>query len=178
MLHNVDEIIYPVSADVNTLLKLIDTLDDATLNSKMPEILKSHTNSYTFTKHLAEHEIVNGGLPATIVRPSISEFIFNIYSTLLYYHCYLYYYISNNFIYLVIGAWKEPVPGWTISKNGPQGFILGASKGIVRRLPVAKHLVYDYIPVDIVVNSLIVAAYNIDRDRYNSEKRNFIHFTL
>ena len=42
---------------------------------------------------------------------------------------------------------------------------MGASKGVVRRLPIAKNLIYDYIPVDIVVNSLIVAAYNIDRDR-------------
>lgn len=68
-------------------------------------------------------------------------------------------------MYLVIGAWKEPVPGWTISKNGPQGFLMGASKGVVRRLPVVSDLIYDYIPIDVVVNSLIVAAYNIDRDR-------------
>ncbi|TGZ55748.1 Fatty acyl-CoA reductase [Temnothorax longispinosus] len=118
VLHDVDEIVYPAPADVNSFIKLIDSLDDATLNSKTPEILNDHPNPYTFTKHLAEHEVVNGGLPSTIVRPS-----------------------------MIIGAWKEPVPGWTISKNGPQGFILGASKGIVRRLPVAKHLVYDYIPV-------------------------------
>ncbi|KYM75941.1 hypothetical protein ALC53_13655 [Atta colombica] len=135
VLHNVDEIIYPAPADINTILKLVDTLDDATLNSKTPEILKNHPNPYTFTKHLAEHEVLNGGFPATIVRPS-----------------------------MIAGAWKEPVPGWTISKNGPQGFILGASKGVIRRLPVAKHLIYDYIPVDMVVNSLIVAAYNVDRD--------------
>jgi fatty acyl-CoA reductase len=64
-----------------------------------------------------------------------------------------------------VGAWKEPIPGWTISKNGPQGFLMGASKGIVRRLPVAKNLIYDYIPVDIVVNSLMIAAYIIERDR-------------
>jgi len=72
---------------------------------------------------------------------------------------------SSDLMYLVIGAWKEPVPGWTISKNGPQGFILGASKGVVRRLPLSLELIYDYIPIDVVVNSLIVAAYNIDRDR-------------
>lgn len=42
---------------------------------------------------------------------------------------------------------------------------MGASKGVVRRLPIAKNLIYDYIPVDIVVNSLIVSAYNVDRDR-------------
>jgi len=68
-------------------------------------------------------------------------------------------------MYLVIAAWKEPIPGWTISKNGPQGFLMGASKGVVRRLPLSLELIYDYIPVDVVVNSLIVAAYNIDRDR-------------
>ncbi|XP_018057509.1 PREDICTED: putative fatty acyl-CoA reductase CG8306 isoform X2 [Atta colombica] len=144
VLHNVDEIIYPAPADINTILKLVDTLDDATLNSKTPEILKNHPNPYTFTKHLAEHEVLNGGFPATIVRPS-----------------------------MIAGAWKEPVPGWTISKNGPQGFILGASKGVIRRLPVAKHLIYDYIPVDMVVNSLIVAAYNVDRDRISAI---FVHF--
>jgi len=93
VLHNVDEIVYPPPADVNTILKLIDTLDDVALNSKTPEILKNHPNSYTFTKHLAEHEVVNGGLPATIVRPSISEFTFN-YRTQSY-HYYLCYYISN-----------------------------------------------------------------------------------
>lgn len=60
---------------------------------------------------------------------------------------------------LVVGAWKEPVPGWTNSKNGPQGFIMGAAKGVVRRLPVDKNLVYDYIPVDVVVNEIIVAAW-------------------
>lgn len=71
------------------------------------------------------------------------------------------------YIPTVTAAWKEPVPGWTISKNGPQGFLMGASKGVVRRLPVAKHLIYDYIPVDIVVNNLIAAAYAVDRDGYS-----------
>ena len=64
-----------------------------------------------------------------------------------------------------MAAWKEPCPGWTISKNGPQGFIMGASKGVVRRLPVNKDLVYDYIPVDIVINELMVAGYHAGRTR-------------
>lgn len=59
----------------------------------------------------------------------------------------------------VIGSWKEPIPGWTISKNGPQGFLMGAAKGVIRRLPVGTELVYDYIPVDIVVNELIAAGF-------------------
>lgn len=136
MYENVEEIIYPAPANANAIVKLVNELDDATLEVRTPQILKDHPNPYTFTKHLAEHEIAMGGLPATIVRPS-----------------------------MITSAWKEPIPGWTISKNGPQGFLLGASKGVVRRLPVAKHLIYDYIPIDIVVNSLIVAGYSVDRDK-------------
>lgn len=76
MLQNVDEIVYPAPADVNTILQLVDTLSIDALNAKTPEILKDHANPYTFTKHLAEHEIANGGLPATIVRPSMSKYKF------------------------------------------------------------------------------------------------------
>lgn len=64
----------------------------------------------------------------------------------------------ENICFIVTAAWKEPIPGWTISKNGPQGFLMGASKGVIRRLPVATNLIYDYIPIDIVVNQLIVSA--------------------
>ncbi|XP_044017830.1 putative fatty acyl-CoA reductase CG8306 isoform X1 [Aphidius gifuensis] len=129
------EQIYPAPADVVELLKLSNELDTNALEAKSPELLKDHPNSYTFTKHLAEHEVVNGKVPAGIVRPS-----------------------------MITGAWHEPVPGWTTSKNGPQGFLLGASKGVVRRLPVAANIINDYIPVDIVVNALIVAGYVVGRD--------------
>lgn len=135
MLNEAEELVYPAPYDVNELLRLVEKLDDATLEAETPNILKDHPNSYTFTKHLAEHEVKNGGIPSAIVRPS-----------------------------MITGAWKEPVPGWTISKNGPQGFLMGASKGVVRRLPVDKHLICDYIPIDIVVNSLIIAAFAVHRD--------------
>lgn len=69
-------------------------------------------------------------------------------------------------IFTVTGAWKEPVPGWTVSKNSLQGFLMGAGKGVIRRLPIAKELIYDYIPVDLVVNNLITAAYAVNCNRY------------
>lgn len=69
-------------------------------------------------------------------------------------------------IVAVTCAWKEPVPGWTISKNGPAGFMMGAAKGVVRRLPANKDLIYDYIPVDTVINELIVAAWHVGTTRY------------
>lgn len=136
-----EERVYPAPYDVNELLKLVKQHDVATLDAETPKILKNHPNSYTFTKHLAEHEVVNGRIPASIVRPS-----------------------------MITGAWKEPIPGWTISKNGPQGFLMGAGRGVVRRLPVAKQLIYDYIPVDVVVNTLVVAAYSVDRDSSKTVK--------
>lgn len=75
--------------------------------------------------------------------------------------------IFNSFFLIVTAAWYEPVPGWTSSKNGPTGFIMGAAKGVVRRLPANKDLIYDYIPVDVVVNNMIVAAYKTGTFRYN-----------
>lgn len=36
---------------------------------------------------------------------------------------------------------------------------MGASKGVVRRLPVNKSLIYDYIPVDTVINSIITCTW-------------------
>lgn len=76
MLSNVDEIVYPTLMDADALIKLIDTLDIAALNARTTELLKGHANPYTFTKHLAEHEIKNAGLPAAIVRPSMSESLY------------------------------------------------------------------------------------------------------
>jgi len=41
-----------------------------------PRLLKDHPNTYTFTKHLAEHEVANvaSKFPCGIVRPSMSEY--------------------------------------------------------------------------------------------------------
>lgn len=58
---------------------------------------------------------------------------------------------------------------------------MGASKGIVRRLPVNENLVYDYIPVDIVVNQLLVTGYHVSKIKYvpkNIEKQSKIKKNL
>jgi len=36
---------------------------------------------------------------------------------------------------------------------------MGALKGVVRRLPVSQSLIYDYIPVDVVINTIIAATW-------------------
>ncbi|KAJ8916633.1 hypothetical protein NQ315_000278 [Exocentrus adspersus] len=129
-----DEEIYPCKRDPEELIATVNKLTPEELEKETSRILSDHPNTYTITKHLAELEVqkVEQLFPCTIVRPS-----------------------------MIVGSWKEPVPGWTISKNGPQGFFMGASKGVIRRLPVGKHLIYDYIPVDIVVNMLLAAGFYV-----------------
>lgn len=135
---NAEEIIYEAPGDVEKIIHLATTMSDSAVEELTPRLLGKHPNTYTITKAFAEHEVAksSGKFPSAIVRPS-----------------------------MIVAAWKEPAPGWTISKNGPQGFIMGASKGVVRRLPVNKDLVYDYIPVDIVINELILAGWHAARTK-------------
>lgn len=132
-LAEVHEKLYEAPADVEKIISMVETLNDEALEEAEPTVLKDHPNTYTFTKHLAEHEVAKCAdlFPCAIVRPT-----------------------------MIVGSWKEPVPGWTCSKVGPQGFLMGASKGVVRRLPIARANIADYIPVDIVVNELLVAGWN------------------
>lgn len=42
---------------------------------------------------------------------------------------------------------------------------MGASKGVVRRLPVGLETVYDYIPVDVVVNEMLITAWHVNKKK-------------
>lgn len=42
---------------------------------------------------------------------------------------------------------------------------MGASKGVIRRLPIGSGLVYDYIPVDVVVNQVLVTANHVNHKK-------------
>ncbi|XP_055380230.1 putative fatty acyl-CoA reductase CG8306 [Condylostylus longicornis] len=132
------EILYPRPDDPEKIISLSQSLKDEALKVLEPTFLKDHPNTYTFTKHLAEHEVNECSklFPCAIVRPS-----------------------------MITAAWKEPCPGWTISKNGPQGFFMGASKGVIRRLPLDPKVIMDYIPVDIVVNQILVAGYYVWQEK-------------
>ncbi|KAK6644945.1 hypothetical protein RUM43_001221 [Polyplax serrata] len=138
------EKLYPKPGKVDDFISILK-LSDEDADKTLQKLINGHINSYTVSKALAEHEVsyCSTTFPTAIVRPS-----------------------------MIVGAWQEPSPGWTDSKNGPNGFFMGAELGIVRRLPVNKDLVYDYIPVDIVTNELIVAAWKVGTER-SSETRIF-----
>lgn len=143
-----EEILYPPPELAEKVIDLTVSMSDEALLELQPKLLKEHPNTYTFTKHLAEHEVnkLAEKFPCGIVRPS-----------------------------MITAAWNEPVPGWTISKNGPQGFLMGASKGVVRRLPVGTGLIYDYIPVDVVVNQILITAQHVHEK--NDRKLTIFHCT-
>lgn len=63
----------PLSGD--NACKLGECLDEQTLNTLTPTIIKGFPNTYTFTKVLAEDIVQNyaGNLPVTIFRPGIGK---------------------------------------------------------------------------------------------------------
>jgi len=63
------------------------------------------------------------------------------------------------FCCIVISTWKDPIPGWTDNANGPTKVPLGASLGMVRSTYVDRNRVADMVPVDMVVNAIIAAAW-------------------
>ncbi|XP_065343905.1 putative fatty acyl-CoA reductase CG5065 isoform X2 [Cloeon dipterum] len=129
----VKEEVYPPPAEPDKIIQCVEWLDEDVINSITPKLIGSRPNTYTFTKALAEHILVqhSGSLPVAIVRPSI-----------------------------VTAAWKEPIPGWVDNLNGPTGMIAGAGKGILRTILCYRDLVADLVPVDICINLMISVAWH------------------
>jgi alcohol-forming fatty acyl-CoA reductase len=99
------------------------------------QLLGVHPNTYTYTKRLAEilvRDEVKKGLPACIVRPSV-----------------------------VIPAYKEPLPGWVDSLNGPAGLMIGAAKGVIRTMLLDGTLEAELIPVDVACSGVILIARDV-----------------
>lgn len=62
--------------DSDELIATVKKLCFEELERKTPQILGDHPNTYTITKHMAEHEIqkVESSIPCAIVRPSMSKY--------------------------------------------------------------------------------------------------------
>lgn len=71
-----EEILYPAPENLEKVIDLATTLSDDALADLQPSLLGEHPNTYTFTKHLAEHEVgkIADKFPCGIVRPSMSKF--------------------------------------------------------------------------------------------------------
>lgn len=63
--------------------------------------------------------------------------------------------------FIVTAAWKEPIPGWVDNLNGPTGILVGAGKGVIRSMHCNSEYIADVVPVDVSVNSLLLAAWKV-----------------
>jgi alcohol-forming fatty acyl-CoA reductase len=79
-----EEKLYPAPDDAEKVIELAKSKDESELEALTPGLIKDHPNTYTFTKHLAEHEVNKcaSKFPCGIVRPS-----------------------------MITAAWQQPIPG-------------------------------------------------------------------
>jgi len=104
----VEEKIYNKDSDPEDLeefMEYVDSLSRDQLEMMTPKLLRGKPNSYTFTKYLAEKVMEQNKkiLSISIVRPSI-----------------------------VIGAWKDPLPGWVEGFTGYNAVVAAIGAGAVK----------------------------------------------
>ncbi|XP_055374503.1 uncharacterized protein LOC129607499 [Condylostylus longicornis] len=141
----VGESIYHLNSflDKNSLMKCTKILSDEVLNFTNSQLKGLHPNTYTFTKLLAE-EIVNEyccQFPIGIIRPSI-----------------------------ITAAIKEPFPGWVDNVQALTGIMMEIGRGTISTMLADENVLCDIIPIDIVVNSMIGAAWDVGQSNLNSVK--------
>lgn len=65
----------------------------------------------------------------------------------------------------MIATSKEPIAGWINNFYGPTGVVAGAGIGLLRSLHCDGNMLADLVPVDMVINCMIAAAWNVARSR-------------
>ncbi|XP_050358322.1 fatty acyl-CoA reductase wat-like [Nymphalis io] len=134
-----------------TMIQLAKSVGDDKLDAMIEPFMDQWPNSYAITKAVAEElvRVMGEGLPICIVRPAI-----------------------------VVSAYREPKLGWVDVKNayGPSGIILGLGLGVIRTL-LADNIKIDFVPVDIVTNTMITAALET-HDRYIAGNQQPIIYTV
>ncbi|XP_075898696.1 fatty acyl-CoA reductase 1 isoform X3 [Nelusetta ayraudi] len=128
----IEEVVYPPPVDYRRLIDSLDWMDEELVSLLTPKLIGERPNTYTYTKALAEYLVQQeaGDLNVAIIRPSI-----------------------------VGASWKEPFPGWIDNFNGPSGIFIAAGKGILRTMRAANDAVADLVPVDVVINMTLAAAW-------------------
>lgn len=72
----IEEKLYPPQADWRKTIEIAEQVDSYTLDLLTNKYLGCQPNTYTFTKHLAEHvvnDMCTGRIPAVIIRPSVGK---------------------------------------------------------------------------------------------------------
>jgi fatty acyl-CoA reductase len=59
----------------------------------------------------------------------------------------------------VVSTWTEPFSGWIDNFNGPVGLMVGSGKGFLRTIFADPNATADYIPVDVCIQFMLLAAW-------------------
>ncbi|CAH0699602.1 unnamed protein product [Spodoptera exigua] len=115
------------------MIDLAESLEEDRLNRIKDELIRDWPNTYSFTKALAEEllRMNSKDLPVSVIRPAV-----------------------------VVCARREPYAGWIdlSSVFGPSGITLGCMMGVIHSLQSVQDIRIDFVPVDYVNNTAIIAA--------------------
>lgn len=141
----IQEKLYPLPCSPYVLLDQIDAMNAQQLNDAPAHgFLGNYPNSYTLTKSMAEHlvhDLHSKNAPRfslVICRPAI-----------------------------VGCAWKEPVPGWVDDISAAASIYAGVYIGVLTFLPGHNTQIFDVVPVDFVVNGMLLSAVSAMKTRQN-----------
>ncbi|XP_030764903.1 fatty acyl-CoA reductase 1-like isoform X1 [Sitophilus oryzae] len=129
----IPEELLPVHDDWKEMICLAEKSDTNILNYLSHKIVGKYPNTYTYTKHLAEHcinDLLGAKVPTVIVKPTV-----------------------------VSSSITEPMRGWTDNFNGPISIALGSCSGVLRICLADMNAAVDYVPVDTIVKALILSAW-------------------
>ncbi|KAJ0403727.1 hypothetical protein P43SY_003032 [Pythium insidiosum] len=131
----VKEELYPLPFDVEEAIVAVDEAartSPQALAKVEKKLMAGFPNTYTLTKAMAEHLIVKrmgNSLPLVIYRPTI-----------------------------IGAAYKEPMPGWVDQVAGAGAIYLAIGMGVLTIIPGDTRNVADIVPVDLAVNTVLLAV--------------------
>jgi 1-acyl-sn-glycerol-3-phosphate acyltransferase len=137
----------PDSSNWKLFVDTVMAMPPAQIMSETPTLLGKFPNTYTLSKNLSEKALLSsrGSIPVSIVRPSI------------------------------IGcAETEPVPGWIDAVSAAAALYLCAGTGLVSCIHGSVHAVGDQVPVDYVVDTLLIAAASAAADGPSRDAKVFM----
>ncbi|CAI6346012.1 unnamed protein product [Macrosiphum euphorbiae] len=131
---DVYEQFYNSPIPTSTVIQMAETLPDYILNRMTSGLVSDWPDVVTFTKALSEQIIQSAGpeLPACVIRPGF-----------------------------VLGTANEPIAGWTNDLNNLTGCALGSGLGLVRVFYGPSCVNAEIVPVDMLVNLLLVACWDL-----------------
>ncbi|GIY24851.1 fatty acyl-CoA reductase 1 [Caerostris darwini] len=137
----VEEQIYRLPFPAQRFLDELNKDTDDGLNYLATQCLPKWPNNYTFSKCLSENILLEKAteFPTAIIRPSI-----------------------------IISCWKGIMPGYIEEGSGMVDLGLAIGKGFVRVLRGNPGVKIDIIPVDVVANAHIAAAWSVAAKRSSS----------